>query len=124
MFTDEYWKAATQGQLITVMDNGVVVSQVTVSPSSPVQIIDRHSPPTLTATACIHPARFQWYQTDASGGFGFKKPIPGASGMTYTFPNPVTCDSLGPQGYFVVEVFDEGGFPHLSDPVYVYGDCQ
>jgi len=116
VFTKEYWKAATQGQLITVMDNGVVVSQVTVSPPSPVQIIARHSRPTLTASACFNAVCFQWYQTDAGGG---KKMI--ATGSTCTFPDPVTCDSLG---YYVVEVFDEGGIPHLSDPVYVYGDCQ
>ena len=58
MFANEYWKAATQGQLITVMDNGVVVSQVTVSPPSPVQIIAGHKPPALPASACLHPARF------------------------------------------------------------------
>jgi len=121
VFTNEYWKVATQGRVITVMDNGAPVPRVTVSPPSPVQITDRHNPPTLTASACFNPVCYQWCQTDASGGSVFKKLIPSATGEKYTFPNPVTCDLLG---HYVVEVFDEGGFPHLSDPVYVCGDCQ
>jgi hypothetical protein len=40
------------------------------------------------------------------------------------FPNPVTCDSLGPEGYFMIEIFDEGHIPHASSLIHVYGDCQ
>ena len=58
MFANEYWKAATPGRLITVMDNGAAVPRVMVSPPSPVQIIARHKPPALPASACLHPARF------------------------------------------------------------------
>ena len=54
----------------------------------------------------------------------FKQPIPGVNGMQYTFPNPVPCAMFSPWDYFIVEVFDEGRFPHTSTPVQVYGDCQ
>ena len=49
MFANEYWKAATPGRLITVMDSGAAVPRVTVSPPSPVQIIAGHKPPAFPA---------------------------------------------------------------------------
>lgn len=75
-------------------------------PVCPVQIAS----PALTQRLCA--------------GFDFKQLIPGATGMSYAFPNPVTCDSLRPQGYLVVEVLDKGRIPRLSAPVYVDGDCS
>jgi hypothetical protein len=128
VFTNWYWKAASPGTDadVAVYDaNYVPVPQVTVTPASPVEITDRHSPPTLTATACFTPICVQWYRTDSTGGSYFKEPIPGATGMQYTFPNPVPCALVaGSWNYFRVEVFDEGRFPHASKPVQVYGDCQ
>ena len=122
-FSNEYWKVASSGASVTVMDQGFnPVPQLSVSPTS-VQITDRHAPPTLTATACFNPICAQWYLTDGFGGRYYKKLIPGATGMTYTLPNPVTCESLG-FGYFMVEVFDEGRIPHASNEAHVFGDCQ
>jgi hypothetical protein len=70
------------------------------------------------------PACMQWYQTDATGGDYFKRLIPDATAMQHTLPGPlVMCDSLG-WNYFVIEVFDQGGFRYRSDPVLVYGDCE
>jgi len=49
----------------------------------------------------------------------------GATGMSYTLPNPVTCSMLNaPYGYLVVEVFDEGRVAHVSSPIRLYGVCQ
>jgi hypothetical protein len=120
VFTNDYWKVASQGLQVTVMD-GNPVPQVSVTLSG-VPITDRHNPPTLTATACFTPVCAQWYRMD-SGGRYFKEPIPGATGMQYTLPNPVPCGMLNPD-YFMVEVFDEGRIPHASTPVRVYGDCE
>jgi hypothetical protein len=58
-----------------------------------------------------------------SGSAGVaNNPIAGATGLSYTFPNPVTCDFLG-QGYFAVQVFDEGHIAHTCS-FQVTGDCQ
>lgn len=148
MFTNEYWKSASVGVAVTVLDpnhNFVpMVSTISITHLNgtpyPMPITDRTDPPMLTATTWVTPACVQWYQTDSGGGiYGFKKPI-GAGTVTgsappytlaYTFPNPVPCDLVNPApplpswNYFRVEVFDAGRFPHASpDWPQVSGDCQ
>ncbi len=130
VFTNEYWKVASPDaelMKVTVLDvNGSPVPKVTVTPVSPITVTDVHAPPTLTATvgSCITAVCAQWYRTDGLGSqYGTKTLIPGATGLTYTLPNPVTCDALG---YYMVEVFDEGKTVHstMNSPTRVQGACQ
>jgi hypothetical protein len=50
----------------------------------------------------------------------FKIPIPDATELQHALPNPVTWDSLGPegpsnhQGGSLIEVFDEDHVPHAA----------
>lgn len=126
VFTNEYSKVASTGVPMTVMDgNSDPVPQVTVPLA--VEITDINNPPTVTATACFAPVCAQWYQTDETGSprYGYYKPIPGATGMSYTLPKPVPCEMINqPYGYLIVQVFDEGRIPHASKPVRLYGLCQ
>jgi hypothetical protein len=86
----------------------------TTSPVLIIVITDPGQPPEITATPCFNTlcqrCCAQWY----TWLYGIIKiPIPGATGLSYQFDNPVTYDFLG-TGQFSVEVFDpdEGGIPH------------
>ena len=125
VFTNDYWKVASSGVSIAIVDESwQPVPMVTITPTS-VHITNIHSQPTLPASAApsFTPTCQQWYQTDSRGGTYFKQAIPNATDLPYTFPDPVTYDSLG-LGYFMIEVFDQDHVPHPSSPVHVYGVCQ
>jgi hypothetical protein len=119
VFANEYWKVASEGAVVTVVDAGNnPVPQATVIVTGQLPIPNPQSPPTLTATPCFPAVCAQWYQADDQ--FGTNKRLV-ATGMSYTFPSPVTCASLG---YYMVEVFDAGGIGHTSIWVQVSGACQ
>lgn len=120
VFASDFWKVVNWPNTrlqVTVKDSlGRSVPLVLVTPSY-IQIADRNNPPTLTATTCFAAVCAQWYRISAES----KQPIPEANSLQYTFPNPVRCEMLGS---YMVEVFDEGRFPHPSNTVSVEGGCE
>jgi len=121
VFTNGYWKMVSEERPIVVYGQNNQPLPILTVTTSGVPILDRNSPPTLTAVTCFTAACYQWYKMDATVGW---QAIPNATANQYTFPTPVPCEMVQGLNYYMVEVFDEGRIPHTSDAVQVHGDCQ
>ncbi len=124
IFTNQFWKVTSPDVNLSVYDPSYQqVPQVTITPAS-VEVVNIYQPPTLQVTnLCFTPICAQWYKCDSMGGRYWKILIPNATGLSYTLPNPVTCDAIS---YYTVDVFDEAGVAHTPgyNTANVYGNCQ